>query len=519
MTNETTPDAKASSDESKPTSRFGSWLALAAGTAATIPILLWVLSPAAPLGVPNEWVWNRSSAPPTQIVGWAFPVLAAILYIGVVLAGWSFLKRSGHWAWLCLPALLATAAIWQYALASFPNAGLGMERWPSSVYWPSTSGYFTIASEVDDLPAFLRDYDEWIATQDSFHVGTHPPGLIILSRWWLDFFRNRPRASEQFLDFTPTQISDGMSILPDTQRRDPVGLAAIVALIMTAWTASLLVAPAMYALVRTTGSAEEAWVAAAIWPLAPASLLFVPVGDCLYPLLAVLSFLATVWAIRMRTGFLAILAGMLCWVGLMLSLAFLVVAGITALTITCRMLHAGERLIAVWLLICLATGVLLPSELAYESVGLDVIEIWRTNLAKHSGFYEAMPRSYFPWIGINLIEFAAMTGPVVLLGASLWALRRLGRWEAAALDDMVLSWFVLLVVLDISGRNLSEAARLWLFLAPMSAVGAARWMCHRFGATDFGIACAIVLGVEAILAIVLYGWVEPLLPIVAPRAN
>ena len=48
-------------------------------------------------------------------------------------------------------------------------------------YFHGSTGYFQIARDqaVRDPWAFLARYPEWIRGQDSLHIGTHPPGLIV----------------------------------------------------------------------------------------------------------------------------------------------------------------------------------------------------------------------------------------------------------------------------------------------------------------------------------------------------
>ena len=78
-------------------------------------------------------------------------------------------------------------------------------------------------------------------------------------------------------------------------------------------------------------------------------------------------------------------------------------------------------------LLALAAGVALPCEILYDSLDLNLIEVWRINLAKHAGFYEAMPRSYLPWIVIDPMEFAVVSGPGLFLLAMIHVIARGGE--------------------------------------------------------------------------------------------
>jgi hypothetical protein len=166
-------------------------------------------------------------------------------------------------------------------------------------------------------------------------------------------------------------------------------------------------------------------------------------------------------------------------------------------------------------LLALAAGVALPCEILYDSLDLNLIEVWRINLAKHAGFYEAMPRSYLPWIEIDPMEFAVVSGPGLFLLAMIHVIARGGKRNAPAVDRILVVWLILLIMLDLSGRNRSEVARLWLFLVPMVMVGAGRALGNLGERRTLGLLPATGLAFSAILSLVAMGWTEPLLPIVA----
>jgi hypothetical protein len=133
-----------------------------------------------------------------------------------------------------------------------------------------------------------------------------------------------------------------------------------------------------------------------------------------------------------------------------------------------------------------------------------VIEVWLINLEKHRGFYQHFPRGYFSWVFVNVLEFSLVAGvPILLCGFSL-VRRSPNRHLPLA------AWVMLtLLALDLTGKNLSEVARLWLFLTPIvCAAGApavenirSRWIL------------AALLAIQAWLLVSLVANVEPILPI------
>ncbi len=114
-----------------------------------------------------------------------------------------------------------------------------------------------------------------------------------------------------------------------------------------------------------------------------------------------------------------------------------------------------------------------------------MLRVWWICLSKHETFYDLFPRTYWKWVLVNLIEFGLFAGAAT---ACLWIVacwaqaklclgtgcdRRSRRSPAApsAPAAMCMAGLGVLLLLDVSGKNLSEVARLWMFLMPLAAVG------------------------------------------------
>lgn len=521
-----------------------------------------------PLGLLGEWVWNRAPGwpAPTQFV---IPVAALIAYALFVNGGYRVLRRrSGGWAWILLPLLLAAGAAFQFACVQLPPPGFGPERWPLSLYQPAASGYFTVARQIDaigaywqhersplepirssraaqesqepswvrpkpprkpqdPLLAFLAHYHEWIADQDSFHIGTHPPGLILLYWTIRKASSDNPPAARWLLDHSPQRILDGLAVIAASAPLPPAEQAAMVAVIGLTWLLSLLTLLPLYALIRCGAPPATAWLGAALWPTVGAVLVFLPVSDCLYPVLAVLVLLLVQWALAIRLALPAVLAGMVWCLAMAFSVAFLAVLPIALGAATLALADPKPISITRWLitLVAFAAGWALPTEWAWYQLQLNLPVTWGLNLAKHAGFYRFMPRSTGTWLWLNLVEFAVVIGPTVavLALASFWEQRRRrarpprpardGGDRAPAwsrLDVVCCLWLFTVLLLDASGRNRSEVARLWLFLMPLACAAAARAADPRPVPAP---RLFLWIGCQAMVTFLLVVRVEPLLPV------
>jgi hypothetical protein len=96
---------------------------------------------------------------------------------------------------------------------------------------------------------------------------------------------------------------------------------------------------------------------------------------------------------------------------------------------------------------------------------LNLLTVWWLNLKNHAGFYNQFPRSYWKWLLVNPIELAVAAGaPLSVL--ALWSI--VGAWRRRDLPPFahVWAWLLTLGVLWLSGKNMGEAARLWILFMP-----------------------------------------------------
>lgn len=475
-------------------------------------LLLWRID--GPLGIVGEWTWNRSPHLP-NLSQWFLPLLASFAYAGALIGGLRLLERFAGQFWCeagLLVALLPAGALWQAVAVDLPISPAGIERWPFALAHPATSGYFSHARQMQDVHAFIKGYDAWIADQDSFHIGTHPPGLFLVSRVVLEWFKDRPDATRTVLAWTPARFQIGLVEAQQQFRLTPAERAGLVALAGLTMLAGLSTLIPIYGLLRLYAAAQSAWLGAGLWPLSPGLMLFLPLSDCLYPVLAATVIFLLGWSLRVRLAFPAVLAGGLLCTGLMLTLAFL---GLVPLALgLIALVERGEKRVGMMrrcvTLAAFVAGAALIVEWAWHAHALNLPIVWSINLDKHAGFYTLWPRSYWPWVVINLLEFVVVCGPTIAAAAvGSWLTHPTWPWrdDLAALSA---TWLAALLALDLSGRNLGEVGRLWLFLTPFAFVAIARILEQR----RLSSALVAVWGLaQAISTLTMVACVEPLLPI------
>lgn len=465
------------------------WLAQLAGVAATI-WLLW--GSEIPLGVPNEWVWDRMTLDAAELkttsLGWVIAGIATVVYLIFCLFADRRVLEANRWemtGWLA--ALVIVGAVWHGIVQECPPDPNRLSKTGWVLWMKHFQGYyFEAKTRASDEPDYLAKYADRMREGDVLHFGTHPPGFIQLNKAVQRFVGRSPALQEWLLDYQPESVRAGLDELTKNSAGSlppltDVDRSALWLMgLLTALAAMSTVVP-LFCLVRRTCGRETAWRIVCFWPLIPALAVFHPVSDLWLPFFGTL-FLA-VWgrAWSHHSWLTGLLAGGVMSLGMRLSLAMLPVAFLAACWTLADLLFAesldpfksrAKRLAA-------CVGAALGSftaltGLAYLTSSLNLPAVWLQNLRNHAGFYEQYTRTYSSWLIVNPMELALAIGtPVFLFAVSTWLSRTKGSLRSGrSLVSFRLWCLVTLVVLWLSGKNSGEAARLWIFLMPWLL-----WVC------------------------------------------
>jgi hypothetical protein len=451
---------------------------------ASVGLLVVALrSRAIPLGVKGDWEWLRVNQPADPLL-----VTLALVMVGVyagyaALASRSLTRKAGKAAWW-LAGLVPLTVLVQGAVQEGAPYGYGLSKWAIALHNRGSSGYYTVAKEqIPDLRQFLRDYPAWISRQDALHIGTHPPGLFVTSWWMLRFYNGNPNLARAVVNSLPTSIDVALrtvSTMP-LPAADSAALATTGFLILLACSAT---AVPVYILARRWSSPTAAWAVAAIWPLVPSALMFQPAADTAFPLLSTTALALAAWAHRM--SWMAVIAGVILALGTQFSLVFFPVGFVAAVVYLTESDLTWRRRIG--LVLATGLGFLLTTLCFWLVSRANPFSIWLTNSANHARFYVENPRRYWPWVLENPVELAIALGlpTVVCIARGLKGAPRV-FWVTAGT----------LALLTLSGKNLSEVARLWLPLMPPLVVAAGPG-CEKGGTAGL-VVTLVLLGIQTLV--------------------
>jgi hypothetical protein len=479
------------------------WLMAAAILTLAISLLVFLeaLSPTPPIrfGVPGQWTWRYDHSP--------FADRFWICLAGAVLLGglcyWTRM-REYELVSVRLPMFLAAVVLLIFWLqASFAN--LSRSGFGQGVFWmgtPKANVDFAEACKVTELSELLRAAHE-PNRPFRIHLSTHPPGPILFyllqKRLWELF----PAATPRFVALAETALpyaGDARKILEETvlsRSLNEFELATLYSSILLLWLAVALGAIPLYFWIADLFGPSTAVMALALYGLIPSLLIFNPMTDQLYPPLAIALWAMYHLGLARRDAAQLVFAGVLTWLALQFTLAFAVVivaiGAFVGLEIWIERRPWEVLKLLAWSAAAFILLILIGLAVHYNS-----ILIWKLCSVNNALFNTK--RSYLPWAGYNPIDFLLFLGlPIsVFFFRGLFAACRDRNLEAPTRFTLVFAGTI--VLLNFSGTNRGEVARLWMFLMPLATAIAAHQMRDREKEKDWTfLTCFGLLFVQSVL--------------------
>ena len=440
-----------------------------------------------PLGVKGEWSWEYLSPGP-DLFPLLFPTVLFLCLLAILRLFWK--KRTEYSRRLrcgVLSCLVILALLFQFAVGAMGKIGTNEAIWV--VIAPGASDYFGQSYKIEHLKQFLADYPTYIRREfkGAEHISTHPPGMILY--WWTlrKFFQTGPglvlgkKLSESF------PYAFDLFHIPATDRAAVLGGIFLMRLL-----AALAVLPT-YFLGRRFGGERGGVIAAAFMVLLPGMSLFSPKFDAMLPLFSVGFFYFVISAADLRSNWAAFLAGLIFSASMLLTFALLVVPFLLLVYwLLGRRLGGWAKMPRSKAALSLGLGLsgfVLPLVLLFIFLELNSLTTWIAVYHQHAATYAIKQWTYWKWVLYNPFEFAVFLGiPIsaLFLHRLIFASHRSlfdaqrgatngGRSTSAGLawraDETFLFSFILtILLLNFSGKSLSEVGRLWIFLMPFAII-------------------------------------------------
>ena len=324
---------------------------------------------------------------------------------------------------------------------------------------PNAAGYFTEAVRIKSASAFLADYHNLVPELEK-HAKTHPPGAIVFA-WKIN---NLLIGKEEFNKYIANRFmqDDDLGILTARKRTGLFVLSIIITLITALTTSSI------YILSKSMYGHKNALVASTLWTLIPAPLLFYPSLDSMYAIFSALIIYFFYKTLNSKDITWPLLTGTVLAVSLFFTysfLFFLVFFSLVYLFLLLRKDITVKPLIKKSLLIIAPIAIfylILYFVYRFNSIQtfIQIIRMVIEDTASHK-------RPYLIWMFFNIFEFITFMGiPIAILFITK-------AYDSKEKKTIILSYIIAVLLFNVSGVVLGEAARIWIFLMPLFVVFAA----------------------------------------------
>ncbi len=424
----------------------------------------------------EEWRW-RYQVPEQWISIWLLP---SVVLLATLLALAAAFQKNKINSWLFVLLGSANTYLLRLALHSATPDG---NQWISRTLNPAYFSYFVPATKIDNLSQFLSSFATTTPAfaEDStfYRVWTHPPGNISFLYYWQRLFENLPFVGRVGDAIRNHMNTDWLALYTDTDIAAGFAISLLIPLI-----SSCVFAGVFWLTNEWTDSKNTAIIAAVLWALVPAHIIFTPVIDDLYTAEFVLTLCIGWLAIKSQRNWLFIAAGLL--VGLMLyqslsaALALIVVGIFLVFVSVGKTAATGQDLTAivrkgVVVSLLFGLGVLAFWLIFSTAYGISSVAIVQKNLSQ----YDALVRSLF-WARIYLFwDILMFVGaPLALLFfKAIWDLQQTSRTFSAlsvAPTSILLAVIIGFAILIMLGSPRGEAARILIYIYPLFAIIAAQ---------------------------------------------
>ena len=432
-----------------------------------------------PIGVAKEWIWAYEKSPDWYRLLFAFPWIAIFWFFVID----NRIKR----AVLRAGKALRTFIVW-FVLCVFVFSSILFQKYDfyntvASMSINSYGGAFVIeSSKIGDIKGYLEGYPQYISSRSWEEFGTtriisNPPGtqitFALLERALLRSDRNKVFFSKLF-------VPDDILPRDDMGKEIPFRLFSLAAVsaYFIYFAASLCVIP-VYLLMEKLAQKQKALELIPFAVVIPSLLIFAPGKDVLQLPIFFFFWYFSYKALMDNKFITGLLAGMLFYLGLFFTMAMTIAPAVVIASCAIEVFkrracgtkidyRAGGKYFC-----ALGAGFLIFAAVFYYWLHYDFVATLSAVFRNHADFYSYFPRTYSKWVYMDVLEFLVFIGmplAVLFVYSSSAQMACLAKRDCRAFSAFFWGTFIVFAMLDVSGKNLGEAGRLWVFFMPAAAI-------------------------------------------------
>jgi methylthioxylose transferase len=436
---------------------------------------------------PIEWQW------PYLFVNTLNKILPSIILIFTILYLFNFFDKlkTGKlekYEKVFLPLVVILSFLFELSVIYFSRAGLFVLL--QRTIMPGANGYFATAVSINSFSNFLTNFNSIVSTLP-MHAEVHTPGVEILYFFINCFFNLFPLVNKVPSLFSPSSVSvfSVWTTLMPYQKSGALFISLFIPFV-----ASFITVP-LYYLFKLQDNAKNALRGIFLYIFVPSITLFLPLPDVLFSLFPILGFLFLILVNKKNNVMFIFLSGLTLSVGFFFSLSLLPFILMFLIVILFQHLRHKEKIIRfVHKLGYFFVGLILPYVFLYAFYGFNIIQVSNTIL----GLTVTAYRSYAVWLFYNLYDFFIFAGIPILI-CFIYAMKK--NFKKIKDNYLFLSFFLTLLILNISGNVRGETARLWIPFIPFLILITVSFLTkeYKLKTKDF----LIILLVQAVQVLVM----------------
>ncbi len=439
-----------------------------------------------PAPYPPDWQWPYLFINTFHKVWFPLLVLIGIIFIVFYIEKNIVSFRKNEKKLLLFFVFLSI--LFQVSILYFSRAGIGVLV--HRIINADLNGYFTASLMITDYSNFFESYNKIVLSLPQ-HAQGHPPGAILFFSGINIISSYFPGASEFTQSLIPlhTDVKTiWLSLLP-TQR-----LAALISIPIILLLSSSSIIP-LYYLGKYLYGVEVGIRSIFLYMVIPSVILFVPLNDIFLPFFSLVPFLLFLIGLTKNNMFFLFISGLIFFIGLFLSVSVVPVLLFFFLFYLRKYIKRQKLIQEINLLnfLTFMIGLFIVPILLYVIYGFNFLEMIRILLI---GLPES--REYTTWVFYNMYDFFIFLGIPIATYYFISIIKHISltfKKKTKNIDLVLITSFVIIVALNLSGTVRGEVSRIWLPFVPffVLAVGYAITKEKKLTTFDF----LIILTIQA----------------------
>jgi len=423
------------------------WQVTALSLISTVVLLVLIAKNSLILGTITEWSWGKTNVILGSGIFW-FLALSILFLLFCYFA----LKEKVRLKPLIIVGSIIFYLSFSLFIFSLDSHGEGFSYLSRLVRHPGVTSYYNDAEHIKEVGTFLKTYTQNIPSF-GMHSQTHPPGPILF------FYYIKTAVEHISPNFNPATVA---------------GFAIVLL-------SSLTILP-LYFFVRLISNEKAAVISILLYSIVPSVVLFTPEFDQVYPLFLMLILLTYLLGMKSKNYLYFLLSGLILAFATFFS--FLYISVPVMLLILCGTLYPLRSSTApvfyriknfVLSNLILIAGFVLPNLIYAFVFNSNIYSIYQGTMVFHQRFLATT--TYRTWVFFNLYDFAIFLGiPLAIILIFALGKEIFNLINRAGIDVAFWLFTLTILILDLTGKNRGEVARIWIFLVPMAVAAATSYI-------------------------------------------